>query len=127
MRSVRTGPRPPPSPDGNLLDLKVSKFEDHAEIYERQSRAGNLGPPDDIEFYIKSKMLVIVSFDTLPEQLTLLQEGYASALIGQRPYKIGIEVINTLHDLAAGNKVPAVVDTGTDVVDQSNVAQFLKK
>ena len=83
--------------------------------------------PDDIEFYIKSKMLVIVSFDTLPEQLTLLQEGYASVLIGQRPYKIGIEVINTLHDLAAGNKVPAVVDTGTDVVDQSNVAQFLKK
>jgi ribose transport system substrate-binding protein len=77
--------------------------------------------PDDIEFYMAG------TFDTLPEQLTLLQEGYASVLIGQRPYKIGIEVINTLHDLAAGNKVPAVVDTGTDVVDQSNVAEFLKK
>jgi ribose transport system substrate-binding protein len=76
---------------------------------------------------IKSKKLVIVSFDTLPEQLTLLKEGYASVLIGQRPYKIGIEVINTLNDLAAGKKVPAVVDTGTDVVDQSNVDQYLKK
>jgi ribose transport system substrate-binding protein len=76
---------------------------------------------------IKSKKLVIVSFDTLPEQLTLLKEGYASVLIGQRPYKIGIEVINTLNDLAAGQKVPAVVDTGTDVVDQNNVDQFLKK
>lgn len=76
---------------------------------------------------IKSKKLVIVSFDTLPEQLTLLKEGYASVLIGQRPYKIGIEVINTLNDLAAGKQVPAVVDTGTDVVDQSDVDQFLKK
>jgi ribose transport system substrate-binding protein len=76
---------------------------------------------------IKSKKLVIVSFDTLPEQLTLLKEGYASVLIGQRPYKIGIEAINTLNDLAAEKKVPAVVDTGTDVVDQSNVDQYLKK
>jgi len=32
-----------------------------------------------------------------------------------------------LNDLAAGKKVPAVVDTGTDVVDQSNVDQYLKK
>ena len=76
---------------------------------------------------IKSKKLVIVSFDTLPEQLTLLKKGYASVLIGQRPYKIGIEVINTLNDLAAGKQVPAVVDTGTDVVDETNVDQFLKK
>ncbi len=76
---------------------------------------------------IKSKKLVIVSFDTLPEQLSLLKKGYASVLIGQRPYKIGIEVINTLNDLAAGKQVPAVVDTGTDVVDQTNVDQFLKK
>jgi ribose transport system substrate-binding protein len=76
---------------------------------------------------IKSKKLVIVSFDTLPEQLSLLKKGYASVLIGQRPYKIGIEVINTMNDLAAGKQVPAVVDTGTDIVDQSNVDQFLKK
>ncbi|MBV8378171.1 MAG: sugar-binding protein [Verrucomicrobia bacterium] len=76
---------------------------------------------------IQSKKLVIVSFDTLPEQLRLLKEGYASVLIGQRPYKIGIEVVNALNDLVAGKKVPAVVDTGTDVVDQNNVDQFLKK
>jgi len=34
---------------------------------------------------------------------------------------------HTLNDLAAGKKVPAVVDTGKDVVDQTNVEQFLKK
>jgi ribose transport system substrate-binding protein len=75
---------------------------------------------------IKSKKLVIVSFDTLAEQLKLLKEGYASVLIGQRPYKIGIEVINTLNDLSEGKSVPAVVDTGVDVVDANNVDQFLK-
>jgi ribose transport system substrate-binding protein len=75
---------------------------------------------------IKSKKLVIVSFDTLAEQLKLLKEGYASVLIGQRPYKIGIEVINTLNDLSEGKSVPAVVDTGVDVVDANNVDQFIK-
>jgi ribose transport system substrate-binding protein len=76
---------------------------------------------------IKSKKLVIVSFDTLPEQLKLLKEGYASVLIGQRPYRIGVEVINTLNDLSEGKSVPPVLDTGVDVVDASNVEQFIKK
>jgi ribose transport system substrate-binding protein len=75
---------------------------------------------------IKTNKLVIVSFDTLAEQLKLLKDGYASVLIGQRPYKIGIEVINTLNDLSEGKSVPAVVDTGVDVVDAHNVDQFIK-
>ena len=35
---------------------------------------------------IKSNKFVVVSFDTLPEELKLLKNGYCSALIGQRPY-----------------------------------------
>ena len=37
----------------------------------------------------KSNKFVIVSFDTLPEELKLLKNGYCSALIGQRPYAMG--------------------------------------
>ena len=40
---------------------------------------------------IKSGKCVIVSFDTLPSQVKLLKEGYATTLIGQRPLAERIE------------------------------------
>lgn len=75
---------------------------------------------------IKNKKFVVVSFDTLTEQLKLLKAGYGNVLIGQRPYAMGVKSIDMLNDLADKKSVPAVVDTGVDVVDSSNVDQFLK-
>lgn len=75
---------------------------------------------------IKSGKFVVVSFDTLPEELTLLKQGACNALIGQRPYAMGVKSIDILNDLTEGKTVPAVVDTGVDVVTSANVDQFLK-
>jgi ribose transport system substrate-binding protein len=74
---------------------------------------------------IKAKKFVIVSFDDLPDELKLLKEGYCNALIGQRPYAMGTKSVDVLNDLTNGKKVPAVVDTGVDVVTAQNVDQFL--
>lgn len=73
---------------------------------------------------LKSGKFVIVSFDTLPSQIKLLKEGYATALVGQRPLAMGIDSIDQLNALTKGEKVPPVTDTGVDVVDPSNVAKF---
>jgi ribose transport system substrate-binding protein len=75
---------------------------------------------------IKTKKFVVVSFDTLPEELKLLKQGACDALIGQRPYAMGVKSIDILNDLTEGKTVPAVVDTGVDVVTAANVDQFLK-
>jgi len=75
---------------------------------------------------IKNNKFVVVSFDTLTEQLKLLKAGYCNVLIGQRPYAMGVKSIDMLNDLADKKSVPPVVDTGVDVVDSSNVDQFLK-
>jgi ribose transport system substrate-binding protein len=75
---------------------------------------------------IKAHKFVVVSFDTLPEQLKLLKEGYCNTLIGQRPVAMGAKSIDMLNDLVDKKSVPPVVDTGVDVVDWSNVDQFLK-
>ncbi len=74
---------------------------------------------------IKSGKFVIVSFDTLPSQLKLLKEGLATALVGQRPYAMGVDSIDQLNTLAMGGKVPPVTDTGTDVVTKANVDSFM--
>ena len=75
---------------------------------------------------IKNKKFVVVSFDTLPQQLQVLKDGYLTALIGQRPLKMGIQSIISLKEATEGKKIENV-DTGVDVVDASNVDQFIKK
>ncbi|MET0502140.1 MAG: sugar-binding protein [Candidatus Binatia bacterium] len=74
---------------------------------------------------IKTNKFVVVSFDTLPEELKLLKNGYCSALIGQRPYAMGAKSMEVLNELSEGKKVESI-NTGVDVVDSSNVDQFIK-
>ena len=74
---------------------------------------------------IKADKFVLVAFDTLPEELKLLKGGYCSALIGQRPYAMGVKSMDVLNDIANGGKGENV-NTGVDVVERTNVDQFLK-
>lgn len=75
---------------------------------------------------IVSGKLVIVSYDTTPSQLKLLKDGYATALVGQRPFAMGTQSIAILKKLTEKASVPDGVDTGTDLVTAKNVDQFLK-
>src|SRR3984893_2972139 len=65
--------------------------------------------------------LTVVSFDSLPEELALLKQNYVDALIGQRPYAMGVKSVDVLNDLVQGKTVPAVIDTGVDVITKANV------
>lgn len=76
------------------------------------------------EAALKSGKFVIVSFDTLPTQIKLLKDGYATTLVGQRPLAMGTGSIQDLDKLSKGEKVPPLTDTGVDVVDKSNVETF---
>jgi ribose transport system substrate-binding protein len=76
---------------------------------------------------IKSGKFVVVSFDTLPSQVKLLKGGFATTLIGQRPFAMGTGSIDVLEKLSKGETAPPVIDTGVDVVDASNVAAFMEK
>lgn len=74
---------------------------------------------------LKAGKFVVVAFDTLPNQLKLLKDGYATTLIGQRPLTMGTGSIEVLDKLSRGETVPAVIDTGVDVVDAGNVDTFI--
>jgi ribose transport system substrate-binding protein len=80
-----------------------------------------------VEVNNRVENLVVVSFDSLPEEIALLKKQYVDALIGQRPYAMGVKSVDVLNDLVQGKTVPAVIDTGVDVITQDNVDQFLKK
>ena len=75
---------------------------------------------------IDSGKFTLVVADTLKMQLELLRDGYANALVGQRPFEMGEKAMDTLLAIKKGEKVPEIVYTGLDLVTKDNVAKMLK-
>lgn len=75
---------------------------------------------------VDSGDLALVVADTLPVQLELLRDGYAHALVGQRPYEMGEVAMRTLLAIKNGETVDAIIYTGVDRVTKDNVGDFLK-
>ena len=80
----------------------------------------------------------IVAMDKNQETLDYIKEGVISATIGQKPYTMsfyGLKFLDDLHHnivhefkdwrTAPVSPLPARVDTGTAVIDSSNVAAFV--
>ncbi len=75
---------------------------------------------------VDSGELALVVADTLPMQLELLRDGYAHALVGQRPYEMGEVAMRTLLAIKNGETVEPIIYTGLDRVTKDNVGDFLK-
>jgi ribose transport system substrate-binding protein len=81
----------------------------------------------------------IIAMDTDPDTLQWIQKGVIAATISQKPYTmayVGLKMLDDLHhenlskldsDWAHDSfaPVPAFVDTGSAVVDKSNVDSFV--
>ncbi|KKB10790.1 sugar ABC transporter substrate-binding protein [Devosia geojensis] len=80
---------------------------------------------DGFKADVDSKALALVVADTLPVQLELLKEGYAHGLVGQRPYEMGVVVMDTLLAIKNGETVEEIIYTGLDRVTAENVDEFL--
>jgi ribose transport system substrate-binding protein len=80
---------------------------------------------DGFKADVDSKALALVVADTLPVQLELLEEGYAHGLVGQRPYEMGVVVMDTLLAIKNGETVEEIIYTGLDRVTAENVDEFL--
>lgn len=81
--------------------------------------------------------ITVVAMDTNPETLDFISEGVISATIAQKPYTMafyGLKFLDDLHHnivhqfrdwrTAPVPPLPARVDTGTAVIDKSNLADF---
>jgi len=81
----------------------------------------------------------VIAMDTDPETLQWIQKGVIAATISQKPYSmayVGLKMLDTLHHAGLKNlgsdwthdsfaPVPAFVDTGSALVDKSNVDAFI--
>ena len=87
----------------------------------------------------KVKGRTIIAMDTDPDTLNWIQKGVIAATISQKPYTmafVGLKMLDDLHHEKLGKldsdwardsfaPVPAFVDTGSALVDKSNVDAFI--
>jgi len=81
----------------------------------------------------------IVAMDANPETLNLIGQGFVNATVAQKPYTMGYCGLQFLDDLhhnrvhefpnwrtAPASPLPAMVDTGTLIVDSRNLQSYLR-
>jgi ribose transport system substrate-binding protein len=99
--------------------------------------SGGSGAAEALHRLDLSGKIPIVAFDKDPETLDFIQRGVIAATIAQKPYVMsyyGLKFLDDLHHNAVHefkdwrtapvDPIPTFVDTGTAVVDKSNLAEF---
>jgi ABC-type sugar transport system substrate-binding protein len=90
-----------------------------------QATAGNLA---DWTARMAAGNLVTVTYDTLPFQLQMLSENYLNALVGQKYWAWGYDVIDMVYnELQGTQRYSGFIDSGADVVCSNNVAAMSEK
>jgi ribose transport system substrate-binding protein len=98
---------------------------------------GGPGAADALNRFDMTGKLPIVAFDKDPKTLDLIERGAISSTVAQKPYVMsyyGLKFLDDLHHnavkefkdwrVAPAAPLPTWVDTGTAVVDKSNLGAF---
>ncbi|WP_207483921.1 ABC transporter substrate-binding protein [Arenibaculum pallidiluteum] len=70
---------------------------------------------------LKPEKLSLIGFDSDPKLVQFLKDGVISALIVQDPFRMGYDGVKTALAAAKGEKVPADVDTGVNLITKANL------
>jgi ribose transport system substrate-binding protein len=68
--------------------------------------------------------VMVVGFDANPDAAASILAGEMTASVAQNPANMGALGIESLVKLAKGEKLPAVIDTGTVLVTKDNAADY---
>ena len=83
-----------------------------------------LGALEAVEEHQLSGKLIIVGFDGGREAIQAVRDGRLTAEIAQNPYNIGKQAFLAGYRAAKGEHVEKRIDTGTELIDKSNVDEF---
>ena len=69
----------------------------------------------------KADAIKLVGFDSDDKLIGFLKDGTIAALVVQDPYRMGYDGIKTALAVSKGEKVPANVDTGANLITKANM------
>ena len=85
-----------------------------------------LGALEALDAHRLLDKIVTVGFDAGQEAIKAVKEGRLSAVVAQDPYNMGKQAFLAALKAAQGQPVEPRIDTGTRLIDRSNVDEFIK-
>jgi ribose transport system substrate-binding protein len=126
--------------DPKLANDQVSSLLEHKEKIDGilcLEASGGPGAAEVLHRLNLAGKIPVVAMDKNPETLDWIQQGVITATIAQKPYTMsfyGLKFLDDLHHnivhefkdwrTAPASPLPTDVDTGTAVIDSSNLAAF---
>jgi len=83
-----------------------------------------LGAVEAIKLAGLTGKIVVVGFDANPDAAAAILAGDMDATIAQAPSNMGKFGVENLLKLIKGESIPAVIDTGTELVTKANAANY---
>ncbi|MFQ5864467.1 MAG: sugar ABC transporter substrate-binding protein [bacterium] len=83
-----------------------------------------LGALEAIDAHHLIGKIITVGFDAGQEALKAVREGRLTAVVAQNPYNMGKQAFLSALKAAKGEPIDRRIDTGTTLIDKSNVAMF---
>jgi ribose transport system substrate-binding protein len=127
----------PRSANDQISALLAKNAKDKVDGIICLEASGGSGAAEALHRLDQGGKIPIVAFDKDPETLDFVEKGVIAATIAQKPYVMsyyGLKFLDDLHHNAVHEfkdwrtapvaPMPTFVDTGTAVVDKSNVAAF---
>jgi ribose transport system substrate-binding protein len=68
--------------------------------------------------------ILVVGFDANPDAAAAILAGTMNATVAQAPANMGKLGVDNLIKLIQGQKIDAVIDTGTELVTKDNAAKY---
>ncbi len=110
------------------IDEKIA-YRNTLEILEDPQVAGivalneivTLGTARAVKDAKAAGRVKVVGFDSAPEELACLEQGLLAATVVQRPYNMGYVAVKTAVEHLQGQKVDAVIDTGSVLITADNM------
>lgn len=82
---------------------------------------GVLGAAEAVRRAGKAGEIIIVGWDTAPDEVAAVEEGVVSALIAQNPFRMGYDGVNLAVNAIRGEGELQDIDTGATLVTQDNL------
>jgi ribose transport system substrate-binding protein len=82
---------------------------------------GVLGAAEAVRRAGKEGEIIIVGWDTAPDEVAAVEEGVVNALIAQNPFRMGYDGVNAAVDALRNDAQLEDIDTGATLVTQQNL------
>jgi ribose transport system substrate-binding protein len=98
----------------------ISKYE-KVDVMIGLNAPATIGIANALKDMHLENAIKVIGFDSTPEEVDYIEDGIIQAAVVQNPYNMGYLGVKHLFEAVNNKSVPKYVDTGSKVIDKSNI------